>query len=145
MKKALFFVALTIVHFSCQKKDATYTTLQSIDAAWRMITVKDNASGISTGKPSSIQGDVDITFMSVGAMNGVFSGATPTNQIYQSDFSIRNSNEISVQNLMMTKVAETSWGKDFVDHIRDAQAYSFDANGYLTIVTANNTLTFKRL
>lgn len=110
-----------------------------------MTMVKDNISGLTTIKPSSVQGDVDITFTSNSLTNGIFSGNTPTNDIWQNDYSIGHNMTISIQNLSMTKVAETSWGNEFVDHIRNSHEYSFGIDGRLSIKTISKTLIFKKL
>jgi hypothetical protein len=52
---------------------------------------------------------------------------------------------MSIPDLGMTKVAETSWGNEFVKNIRDAREYSFEVGGKLNIKTAEKTLTFQKL
>lgn len=146
MKRTLYSIAIiTLTFFSCSKKDSTDSIPASIEGNWRMIIVKDNVSGLATTKPSSVQGDVDITFTSVSLSTGIFSGNTPTNEIWQNDYSMGNNRAISMQNLSMTKVAETSWGREFVDHIRNSREYFFETDGKLSIKTINKTLTFKKL
>lgn len=82
MKHSLFSITiLTLTLISCSKKDSVNTVPASIEGKWRMTMVKDNVSGLSTIKPSSIQGDVDITFTLIDLTNGIFSGNTPTNDI----------------------------------------------------------------
>jgi hypothetical protein len=51
---------------------------------------------------------------------------------------------MNIPNLPMTKVAETSWGKEFVDNIRSAEKYSFDMDHHLVIHTAANILVFQK-
>jgi hypothetical protein len=146
MKQALFSIAIfTSIFLSCAKKDSVVSPLKSIEGKWRMTIVKDNVSGFTTIKPSTVQGDVDITFTSTGLTSGIFSGNTPTNNIWQNDYSIGNNMTISIRNLNMTKVAETSWGSEFVDHIRNSSEYSFERDGKLSIKTINKTLTFKKI
>lgn len=110
-----------------------------------MILVKDNTSGLTLTKPSSIQGDVDITFTSTNSTMGIFFGNTPTNDIWQNDYSIGANQAIAISVLSMTKVGETSWGKQFVDNILTSQNYSFESGDRLTIKTTNKTLTFRKL
>jgi len=146
MKQTLFSIAmLTSLLLSCSKRDSVVSPLTSIEGKWRMTIVKDNVSGFTTINPSTFQGDVDITFTSTGLTSGIFSGNTPTNNIWQSDYSKGNNMTISIQNLNMTKVAETSWGSEFVDHIRSSREYSFESDGKLSIKTINKTLTYKKL
>jgi len=145
MKHTLFTITiLTLILLSCSKKDSENPVPASIEGKWRMTIVKDNVSGLATIKPSSVQGDVDITFTFTGLTNGVFSGNTPTNNIWQNDYSIGN-RTISIPNLAMTKVAENSWGREFVDHIRNSREYFFETDGKLSIKTISKTLTFKKL
>lgn len=146
MKQVVISIAIfTVTFFSCSRNNSTSGVQTVLDGKWRMIIVKDNVSGLIITKPSSIQGDVDITFASTGLTNGVFSGNTPTNEIAQNDYSLGNNMTISIPNLAMTKVAETSWGTEFVDHIRTSQQYAIELNGNLSIKTISKTLTFKKL
>lgn len=110
-----------------------------------MILVTEHVSGTTTTKPSSVQKDVDIVLASTSPSAGMLSGNTPTNDIQQNNYSTGRDKTISIHNLSMTKVAETTWGSEFVDHIRDAREYFFDSNGYLSIKTVSKTLTFKRM
>jgi hypothetical protein len=146
MKQLLFLVAtIASTLISCEKADSCDPTGAPLDGKWRMIIVKENSSGLTTTKPSSIQGDVDITFTSTGPTNGIFTGNTPTNSILQNDYSIGPNQSLAIPNLDMTKVMETSWGNEFVNNIRDSQEYSFESGGRLNIKTINKTLTFKKL
>ena len=146
MKYLLFLVAaIGSTLFSCEKAGPCDPTPASLDGKWKMITVKENSSGLTTTKPPSIQGDVDITFTAFNAAQGIFTGNTPTNSIMQNDYSIGANQSLSIPNLSMTKVLETTWGDEFVQNIRDSQEYSFDAGGKFHIKTINKTLTFKKL
>ena len=145
MKQLLFLLAtIASTLISCEKANSCNPMPVSLDGKWRMVIVKENSSGLTTIKPASIQGDVDITFTTINAAQGIFTGDTPTNSIMQNDYSIGANQSLSIPNLNMTKVMETAWGAEFVDNIRAAQEYSFDASGRLHIKTINKTLTFKR-
>jgi len=145
----LFLIAPVL--FSCKKSVADDVPsivngpLNNIDGTWKMIVVKDNTTNSSTTKPSFIQGDVVITIVSNSATTGVFNGKTPSNKIMSNDFSLGPNYIISMPVLSMTKVNETTWGREFVDNIRDAQQYSFTSVGELSIRTTHKTLTFKKL
>jgi hypothetical protein len=146
MKQILFFAAIIgLIQVSCKKADSHDPVPSSLDGAWRMIIVKENVSGSTTTKPSSIQGDVDITFISASSTSGTFTGKTPSNNIEQNDYSTGPNRSLTIQSLSMTNVAETSWGEEFVDNIIDATEYSFGSNGILNIKTTNKTLTFQKL
>lgn len=145
MKRILVFSTILLaVLFSCKKKDSE-DLVQSIEGKWRMILVEDNVSGATTIKPASIQGDVDITFVSASTTNGSFTGNTPTNDISPSDYSVGPNQSLTIPAVSMTKVMETSWGTEFVDHIRDSRGYFLNTNGNLSIITVARILTFKRL
>ncbi len=146
MKQAIFLIAITgLTLFSCKKSDSIHPIPASLDGKWRMIIVKENLSGLTTSKPSTIQGDVDITFISTSSTNGTFTGNTATNDIWQNDYSIGANQSMTISILDMTKVMETSWGKEFVDNIRNSQKYRFEIGGRLNIMTTNKTLTFRKL
>lgn len=129
--------------FSC-KKSATDNIPGSLEGRWKMILVSDNATNTSLSKPASISQDVIITFHPTRSSTGTVTGKTPTNEIHQNSYSLGANQAISIPVLSMTKVAETSWGAEFVDNIRDAQQYSFQAGGQLTIRTTNKTLIFQK-
>ena len=146
MKKFLLFaVLLSLTQISCKKSSLSDTTPTSLDGKWRMIAVKDNATGITTTKPTSTQSDVEITFNSSTPTEGTFVGNTPTNDIWKNAYSIGANQTITIPVLAMTKVAETPWGNEFVDNIRSSQKYSFETGEKLIIKTANKTLTFQKL
>jgi hypothetical protein len=145
--RQIFFLAVIIclIVLSCKKGDSTGPIPTSLDGKWRLISVKDNASGLTANKPSSIQGEVDITFTSTNATTGTFIGNTPTNDIWQNNYSTGPNQTITIPVLAMTKVGETSWGKQFVDNICTSQKYSFEIGNRLTIKTSNKTLIFRKL
>ena len=146
MKKILFLAAIiSLIQIACTKPNSSDPTPTALDGKWRMILVKDNTSGLTTAKPSSIQNDVVITFTSINSTNGTFTGNTPTNDIWQSEYSIGANQTISVPYLAMTKVGETSWGILFVDNIRSSREYIFEVGGILNIRTTTKTLTFQKL
>jgi len=145
--KQIFFLAaiICLTLLSCKKEHSTDPIPTLLDGKWRMIIVKDNATGLTTIKPSSIQGEVEITFTSTNSTMGTFIGNTPTNDIWQNDYSIGANQAITIQVLAMTKVGETSWGKEFVDNICTSQKYSLEIGGELNIKTTKKTLTFRKL
>lgn len=146
MKQVIFPIAvICLTLFSCKKTDSVDSTIALLDGKWRMIIVKENVSGFTILKPSTIQGDVDITFTFTSSTNGTFAGNTPTNDIWQNNYSIGANQAITIPNLSMTKVGETSWGNEFVDNIRSSQEYSFQIGGQLNIKTTSKTLTFRKL
>jgi hypothetical protein len=146
MKQLFFYIAaISLTLIACKKTGSASTGSASLDGTWRMVLVKENSSGLVTTKPSSIQGDVDIAFTTVNFAAGFLRGNTPTNDISQSDYSVGTNQSLAIPNLNMTKVTETSWGKEFVDNIRSSQEYGFETDGKLTIKTASKTLTFIKL
>lgn len=144
-KLFLLFMVIGLTQVSCQKTDLVDQIRTSLDGQWRMIQVTDNTSGFRITKPSSVQGDVDISFTSTNATDGTFHGNTPTNIMDKNNYSIRRNHSLIILNLGMTKAGETSWGSEFVDNIRSAQEYSYNRDGKLNIKTAKNILTFLKL
>jgi hypothetical protein len=143
MKNIFFIISIIgLAQFSCTKSDPCNPT--SLDGKWRMIVVKDNISGSSTTKPTSIHGDVDIIFTSASSTTGTFAGNTPSNDIYSNDYSTGQNQSLTIPNLNMTKVGESSWGNEFVDNIRSSVEYNFQNCDKLNIKTTNKTLTFQK-
>ena len=145
MKYLVILCSFALILGSCNKQAVRDKTPNQIDGTWRMIIVQDNASGASSIKPSTISGNVEITFATSSASNGIFFGITPTNQISQNQFTLGPAQAITISSLMMTKVWETEWGSNFVNNIRSAQQYEFDNSGNLSIQTPLKKLTFQRL
>jgi hypothetical protein len=149
MKKIVLLAILSGLGFiSCKKQESVKLTnpppTASLDGHWRMITVKDNISGIELTKPTSVAGNVEIRVSSEGSTKGSFTGETPSNIIGKNEFQTGTNQSISIPVLSMTKVIETEWGNEFVGNIRSAISYSFQ-NGNLQIVTGNKTLVFQKL
>ena len=146
MKQFIFLIAASgLTLFSCKKSDSFDHIPASLDGKWRMVIVKENVSGLTAIKPSTVQGDVDIIFTSTSSTNGTFTGNTPTNDIWQNQYSIGANQSMTIPCLAMTKVMETSWGNEFVDNIRNSQEYSFEIGGILKIKTPAKTLSFRKL
>ena len=145
MKGIFFLIAITgLTFFSCKKTDLVAPAPTSLDGKWTMIQVKENTSRSVTTKPPLVQGDVEVIFTSTGTTSGNFFGNTPTNQIQPSDYSTGRDQSLTIHSLIMTKVAETSWGNEFVSNILNSEEYSFESNGILNIKTPEKTLTFKK-
>jgi hypothetical protein len=144
MKQIFFVLIIGFSLFSCAKPNNQCSSQASLDGKWRMVYVKENVSGSTLTKPATTQGEVDILFISTSSTGGTFTGYTPTNEIFQSDFYVAVGQALTIANLAMTKVAETSWGNEFVENIRDARSYSFDNAGQLNIKTVNKTLSFRK-
>ncbi len=141
MKLPILLMSLIgLMLFSCKK-----TVCENFAGTWKMIAVTDNTTNVSITKPSSIQKDVIITFVPNSTTTGSFSGKTPSNDIDQNPYTLGAKQAISIPVLSMTKVAETSWGSEFVDHIRGEQQYSFETGAKLKIRAINKTLTFQKL
>lgn len=144
----LMAALLSLALFSCSR-DADNDMLAnntSIEGSWRMVAVKNNITGLVHGKPGAITGDVDIMFLAVNADKGFINGKTPTNEIFRNsnEYTLGESGKISIPCLSITKVAETSWGLDFVRSITKSDNYSIEPGGRLRIHSAEKTLYFER-
>ena len=145
MKLLMAFMLLALFTMnSCKKSDHCGSTPTSLAGTWKMVLVKDNTSGVETSKPSALNGDVIISFSPVNSTQGSMSGNSPSNQLGPNDYTLGPNQAISIPSLTMTKIAETSWGKQFVDNIRSADAYSFGACSRLVIKTASKDLHFEK-
>ncbi|MEO6454393.1 MAG: hypothetical protein ABIN97_09990 [Ginsengibacter sp.] len=144
---SLLLAVFSLAMISCNKIElASVGQIPGLlDGKWRMITVKENASGFTSVKPPALQGEVEITFTSVSNINGTFTGNTPTNHIDPNNYIIGTTHSLTIPGLSMTKVMETPWGNEFVDNILNSQEYSFEIDGKLNIKTTNKTLTFQKL
>jgi len=139
-----FFAILSLTTFSCTKQNCDSALSAMLEGSWKMVAVTDNNTGSLTTKPPSVQGDVDITFSAISDSTGTFYGHTPANDISQSDYLTGANHLLTIPFLNMTKVGQTSWGKEFVDNIRNSQEYAIESTNKLVIKTTNITLTFQR-
>jgi hypothetical protein len=138
--KHLFLLLLVLPLVSCEKFDCGK---KSLDGKWIMVAVKENSTGMVTQKPAGINGDVVISLVTKTNTTGILFGNTPTNEIFESAFTYNNDGAISIPNLAMTKVMETSWGSEFVNNIRSSSGYSINSH-QLILNTEAKTLTFKK-
>jgi hypothetical protein len=145
MKRTLFIAFLGLTLFSCRKSnDGPLAGFPDLAGTWKMVLVKENNTGLSISKPSTVTGDVQITIMHTTGNNGEYNGHTPTNTIMDNAFSVGDNRTISFPSLGMTQVMETQWGLYFVLHISSSTEYSMYDNK-LAIKTANLTLIFERV
>lgn len=141
-----FFILIPVISillFSC-KKNSSELIATSLNGTWKMIMVKDNSANTAMSKPASLFGDVVITFVAGNPSGGIFQGNTPTNDLGPNTYSLGSNQSIFIPALNMTKVAETSWGLQFVGNIRDAQQYHLNTGDLLNIITSAKTLTFQK-
>ena len=129
--------------FSCEKNAADKVPA-SFEGTWKMIQVQDIASNSFIAKPSDIQGDVILKFTPIGSTAGTFTGNTPTNIFGANNYTLGPNQALSIPELNMTKVWETSWGSEFVINIRDAKYYSLSCER-LRIKTLNKVLIFQKI
>jgi hypothetical protein len=146
MKQILFIISLIgLTLISCTKSNSCDPTPTSLNGKWRMVLVKDNITGSSSTKPTSIQGEVDISFASSSSTTGTFSGNTPSNYFDSNSYSVGPNQLLTISGLTITKAAETTWGSQFVNNISNSQEYHFKNCDKLYIKTTNKTLTFQKL
>lgn len=148
MKNIIFIASVLSLALACNqnKSDGIPTPLESrIEGTWKMIAVKDNASNVTTTKPSNIAGDVQIHFIYQNTVQGNATGNTPNNSFF-GDFTVAANQVISFASIEYTKTMETSWGDAFLSNIRFSNNFSFAADGKLIINTSNNlSLYFERI
>ena len=104
MKQILFLaVMLSLTQFGCKKSDCLESAPKSLNGKWRMITVKDNASGLTTTKSPLIQNNVDLIFTSSNLNSGTFIGNTPTNEIWKNSYSTGTNQTITIPRFINNK------------------------------------------
>ena len=141
MRKNILFLSVSCISlFSCKKLNDNIPT--SLEGKWKMISVKDIATGNSISKPSSVTGEVLITFKQIDATNGTFYGNTPANEVWENDYSISSNQFLTIPQLAMTKVGERDWGNYFSANIEDATSYLFLNGSKLNIITDKKNLIF---
>ncbi len=138
----LTIFSLTLI--SCKKNKEVEAIAPGLVGKWRMVVVKDNATGAASTKPASINGEVEIEFAFTAYTAGKIDGNTPTNTL-TADFTVGTNSSIQIPAVAATKTSETSWGREFLDNIDSSQDYNFEADGKLNIHTAAKTLTFQKL
>ncbi len=146
MRKIITIVAtIGFMLISCNRPNSVAAP-SSLEGKWRMIIVKENATSLAITKPSAIAGDIDITFIASSPSNGILTGNTPSNEMSQNPYSIGAGQSITIPYFFLnSKVNETTWGKEFVDNIPNAQKYSFVMGGILAIKTTTKTFVFRKL
>jgi hypothetical protein len=145
----LLTAILSLALFSCSRNadaDLISTDKASLEGNWRMVLVKDHTSGLTYAKPGAIPGDVDLTFVAVNSDNGFINGKTPTNTLFAdyTVYTLAGEGKITIPSVAATKVAETSWGLDFLYNVTKSDSYSFTPDGKLRIHTEKKTLYFEK-
>lgn len=132
--------------FACKKEYSAVSTpmASGLAGTWRMISLKDNLINIVAEKPSTITGNVDISFTFSSPTAGAMSGITPSNSL-NANYSTGDNGSLSIPAVSATKSMETPWGQMFLDNITYSQNFIIDADGRLHInASTNKTLTFIR-
>ena len=139
---------MSLALFSCSRNGDHLLVANnlSLEGNWRMVTVRDNSSGFMHTKPGAITGDVDITFVPVAPGKGFINGKTPTNELFKdcNQYTLGEGDKIAIPCISVTKVAETSWGLDFLQNITKSDSYSIEPDGKLRIHAEKKTLYFER-
>ncbi|MEP6951975.1 MAG: hypothetical protein ABI863_21985 [Ginsengibacter sp.] len=146
---AIYFFLLTFIgltQLACKTPNPAILNpaAAALEGKWRMVSVKDNSTNIVTAKPSTITGNVDITFALFSSAAGIMSGVTPTNSL-NGNYSTGGNGALSIPAVSATKIIETTWGQLFLDNITWSHDFIFNADGRLHInASTNKTLIFVR-
>ena len=105
MRHLLLLSSLSLLLFACKKDNTNNAVLFASDLAgkWRLISVKDNLTDVTTTKPSAISGNVDITIVFSTSVAGVMNGVTPINTL-SCDFQVGPNRTLSIPSLSMTEI-----------------------------------------
>ncbi len=143
MKKLLFLTLFYALNVSCKK--SVTLTVNSIQGKWKMLSVLNHANNVFTYKPNNLIKDVILDFTLTSIDSGTFTGNTPTNDIWNNDFSIGNNLSIRISYLSMTKASETNWGSELVHNLIKTHHYTFENGNLLVLITSNKNLVFEKL
>lgn len=127
MKRALLTFVPSILFFitlSCSKDDDSSDSYNksSITATWELIRIEDQDSGIISTPPEDSVNPISITFEA-----DTFQGSTEANSFF-GDYSV-SSNELVIERIGSTLVAESTWGAMFFEAITsDTIKYSIEDN-----------------
>jgi hypothetical protein len=144
MRYILLLAFIGLTQFGCKKGNPAISMAGDLAGNWRMVSVKDNSTNITTVKPSTITGNVDINFTFSSSDAGLMSGVTPTNSL-NANYSTGGNRALSIPAISATKIIETTWGHMFLDNIPYSRDFMFDPDSRLNINTSTNkTLTFVR-
>ena len=144
MRSYFFFVISLLLLFACTKSKSSGPTPNSIEGKWVLKAVTDIATNTKTVKPTSLNGDVELVFISMSSDSGTFTGRTPINEIWENKYFISPNWQVQIPALSMTKVAESSWGNLFVNNICSSQTYRFLPDNLMEISTIQKRLLFEK-
>lgn len=134
---------MALALFSCSRDLDGLPVNKNIEGNWRMVLVKVNSTGFMHTKPGAVTGDVDITFVAATPGKGFINGRTPSQPI-EAEYELSSPDGMKIPVITYGKIAETSWGLDFLYNIISADTWSIEQDGKLRIHTANKTLYFER-
>ena len=127
MKRTLSTFVLSIlflITFSCNNDDDSTDNdnTTSITGTWELIRFEDQESGIIHTPPEDSANAITITFET-----GTFQGNTEANSFF-GDYSL-SSNQLIIENMGSTFVAESTWGLMFFEAMAsDTMTYSIEGN-----------------
>jgi hypothetical protein len=133
--RILLLVAL-IGLMACNKPETGNSAL--LEGTWKMTMVQDKTSGVQFYDPGNM-GAVVIRFAA-----GKFSGKTPGNDIWPSNYTTGPANRLLVPVVGATKAGENAWGELFYTHMYTIENYSFKESNTLLIGTRQKLLNFER-
>ena len=144
MNRYILFLSILFLINSCKKSDSSNSSEPVLSGSWRMVLVKDLATGAVLSKPSTINGDVEITFKSINLTTGNIIGKTPTNTL-SANYAIGDNSTISIPTLSFSEAMETTWGNLFLNNVTSSHHYIFETTGGLNINTTNKIFIFQKL
>jgi len=127
MKKTLSAFVLSVlflITFSCNNDDDSSNNddTTSITGTWELIQFEDQDSGIVHTPPEDSANPITITFETE-----TFQGNTEANSFF-GDYSL-SSNQLIIENMGSTYVAESVWGSMFFEAMAsETMTYSIEGN-----------------
>ena len=139
------YIAVCLIFLASCDKDGVKTD-KSVGGRWKMVSVVDNLTNTVQSKPGSITADVELqlTFTSTFA-GSTANTKTPSNTVFDGDFTVTDDRGISIGPFGMTKVGESSWGAAFLKNIYNVHTYFLDNPDKLNLKTEHETLVFVKM
>lgn len=143
MKRILLTFVLSIlflITFSCNNDDDSSDSdnTTSITGTWELIRFEDQDSGIVHTPPEDSDNPITITFET-----DTFQGNTEVNSFF-GDYSL-SSNQLIIENMGSTLVAETAWGTMFFEAMtNDMMTYSIEDNTLMIEYDESEVMHFSK-
>lgn len=137
MKQLLSLLLIGFLFTGCKKDDNWNGSDSGLAGKWRLLSVTDKTTNITTTKPATVAGEIEISFSFSSPASGQMSGYTTSNAVGGA-YKVTRKKGLTIFDVFATYAVDTEWGYLFINSIDDSRTYSFDAEGRLHINTSSN-------